>query len=321
MNDKIKNIKENIDRGKWKMYTITVKIAANDTIYHDADTSVTGHMWYSISNGSSTESYGFAPAEDGMPLWEGEIKPDDDANYGSTYYTGTIVINQWQYEQLKAFGNINNLDGNPFDFSSFYIGTSNSCIDYSWKALNIIGMNPSDFEGQIWPTKNADNADAIYGGSGIDNLIGSVLNDFLDGGSGFDTYITGDGDTEDDGVIDHIATLTPTASYTCPTKDVKVKILNSGTVTVYDDEAGRYDPLVLDTNKDGFISTTPLTGSTTYFDITGDGLRERIGWISPEDALLTYDKNDNTIDRRDELYNQDAISTCNNFIKNMRRVV
>lgn len=43
------------------MYTITVKIAANGTIYHDTDTSVTGHMWYSISNGASTESYGFAP--------------------------------------------------------------------------------------------------------------------------------------------------------------------------------------------------------------------------------------------------------------------
>ncbi len=118
--------------------------------------------------------------------------------------------------------------------------------------------------------------------------------------------------------------------------DIKVIPIRSGTATITDDdEAGRYDPLVLDTNKDGFISTTPLTGSTTYFDLTGDGLRERIGWVSGEDALLALDKNDNgqidgideifgnlkesgfeelkrlidsnrdnTIDRRDELFNQ-----------------
>lgn len=138
------------------MYTITVKIAANGTIYHDNDTSVTGHMWYSISDGGTPLSFGFAPAKDSMPVWEGTIKTTDDDYYKTTYYTGTIVIEQWQYEQLKAFGNPNKLNNNPFDFSSFYIGTSNSCIDYTWKALNIINLNPSDFEGDLWPTWNAD---------------------------------------------------------------------------------------------------------------------------------------------------------------------
>ena len=194
------------------MYTITVKIAANGTIYHDTDTSVTGHMWYSISNGNSTESYGFAPAKDGMPIWEGTIKTTDDDYYKTTYYTGMIVIEQWQYEQLEAFGNLNNLNNNPFDFSSFYIGTSNSCIDYTWKALNIIGLNPSDFEGQTWPTLNADDADAtlykylmgdtsgwneslpdaggydaIYGSSGSDVLTSKLNIDAIYGGNGSDT--------------------------------------------------------------------------------------------------------------------------------------
>ncbi|MDD4855919.1 MAG: calcium-binding protein [Sulfuricurvum sp.] len=196
------------------MYTITVKIAANGTIYHEDGTSTTGHMWYSLSNGSSTESYGFAPAKDGMPLWEGTIKTTDDANYGSTYYTGTIVINQWQYEQLIAFGNKNNLDGNQFDFSSYYNGLTNSCIDYTWKALSLIGMNPSDFEGQLWPTHNADNADValykylfgstsgwneawpdggdyhvIYGSNGNDTLTAALNTDAIYGGGGTDTLI------------------------------------------------------------------------------------------------------------------------------------
>ncbi len=75
-------------------------------------------------------------------------------------------------------------------------------------------------------------------------------------------------------------------------------------ITIYDDDdENRYDPLVLDTNKDGFISTSSLDDSNTYFDITGDGLRERIGWIKSEDALVAYDKNDNNqIDGIDEVF-------------------
>jgi Ca2+-binding RTX toxin-like protein len=197
------------------MYTITVKISDRGTILLDENgTSATGHMWYSISNGSSTESYGFAPAVHGEWSGEGEVYKDDDTNYASNYYTGTIVINQWQYEQLKAFGNRNNLDGNPFDFSSFYNGLLNSCIDYTWKALNIIGLNPNDFEGQLWPTHNADNADAalykylfgstsgwneawpdggdyhvIYGSSGNDTLVAARNTDAIYGGGGIDKLI------------------------------------------------------------------------------------------------------------------------------------
>ncbi len=119
-------------------------------------------------------------------------------------------------------------------------------------------------------------------------------------------------------------------------ESIQVTIDKSGTGTIIDDDPRtRIDPLILDTNKDGFITTTSLSESTTYFDITGDGLRERVGWVSGEDALLVYDKNedgkvsgidevfgnlnqsgfdelkqlidsnhDNIIDRKDELFNQ-----------------
>ena len=85
---------------------------------------------------------------------------------------------------------------------------------------------------------------------------------------------------------------------------IKVTIDQSGTGTIIDDDTQtRHDPLILDTNKDGFISTTALETSTTYFDITGDGLRERVGWVSGEDALLVYDKNENGhIDGIDEMF-------------------
>lgn len=196
------------------MYTITVKIAANGTVYHDTDTSITGHMWYSLSNGSSTSSFGFAPLENGSPIGDGWVYDTDDANYGSTYYTGTIVIDKWQYDRLMNFGDKDNLDGHPFDFSSYYNGLTNSCIDYTWKALNIIGLNPSNFDGQTWPTWNADDADAalykylfgstsgwneslpdagdyhvIYGSSGNDTLVAALNTDAIYGGSGVDNLI------------------------------------------------------------------------------------------------------------------------------------
>ncbi len=87
-------------------------------------------------------------------------------------------------------------------------------------------------------------------------------------------------------------------------EDIKVTTIHKGVVTIKDnDEAQRTDPLVLDLNKDGFISTTALADSNTYFDITGDGLRERVGWVEGEDGLLVYDKNENgEIDGISELF-------------------
>ncbi len=100
-------------------------------------------------------------------------------------------------------------------------------------------------------------------------------------------------------------------------------------------EPPRCEPLVLDMDKDGFISTVSLEESTAYFDLTGDGIKEKVGWLQANDGLVAYDKSgngkidgidevfgnqtvygfdelretadsnyDGIIDRRDELYNQ-----------------
>jgi hypothetical protein len=101
--------------------------------------------------------------------------------------------------------------------------------------------------------------------------------------------------------------------------DIKVTTIRQGTLTIEDDdEMQRTDPLVLDVNKDGFISTTALTDSNTYFDITGDGLRERVGWVTPEDGLLTLDKNANgQIDGISELFG----STNESGVQELKRLV
>ena len=66
------------------MYTLTIKIADKGTTYVNQDpqnpgshSSATGHMWYSLSDGSSSYDFGFAPVKEGAPIWPGEIKYDD----------------------------------------------------------------------------------------------------------------------------------------------------------------------------------------------------------------------------------------------------
>ena len=52
-----------------------------------------------------------------------------------------------------------------------------------------------------------------------------------------------------------------------------------------------------------------LEDSTAFYDIDGDGYRERMGWVSADDGLLAYDKNgDGVISGRDELSFVDYVS-------------
>ena len=74
-------------------------------------------------------------------------------------------------------------------------------------------------------------------------------------------------------------------------------------------EPPRRDPLVLDMDKDGFISTTSLEDSTAYFDLTGDGIKEKVGWLRANDGLVVYDKNENgKIDGIDEVFGNQTTS-------------
>ena len=149
------------------MPTLTVKIAAKDTVYTDPETgisheSLTGHMWYSLSG---VGSFGFAPIESGTPWGDGEVTRNDDIGYQSPYYyTGTIVINDEQYNTLQTWW----LTPDAFDL--YYVGGSNDCINFTWAALAQVGFNPDNTDGQAWPTWNADEVDEIF----YKNLFGST---------------------------------------------------------------------------------------------------------------------------------------------------
>ncbi|WP_139126632.1 calcium-binding protein, partial [Acinetobacter sp. YK3] len=69
----------------------------------------------------------------------------------------------------------------------------------------------------------------------------------------------------------------------------------------------KYDPLVLDLNHDGKISTTPL-GKDIYFDLDGNGFAEKTSWVGPHDGFVVLDLNENNeIDNGKELFGTDTV--------------
>ncbi|MDR1285086.1 MAG: hypothetical protein LBJ88_02670, partial [Campylobacteraceae bacterium] len=63
------------------------------------------------------------------------------------------------------------------------------------------------------------------------------------------------------------------------------------------------DPLAFDMDKDGKLSTIALSSSEVYFDLDGDGFKDRVSWLNSNDAFLVYDKNgDGKIDGINELF-------------------
>lgn len=50
------------------------------------------------------------------------------------------------------------------------------------------------------------------------------------------------------------------------------------------------EPVVIDLGGDGVRLLSPQE-SNMFIDLDGDGLRERVGWAAPEDAVLAYDRN------------------------------
>ncbi|QLI81184.1 hypothetical protein HZU75_06370 [Chitinibacter fontanus] len=66
-------------------------------------------------------------------------------------------------------------------------------------------------------------------------------------------------------------------------------------------DGGGKKPIALDLNGDG-LSFTHVDDSNVFFDINGDGWRDRISWLKDGDGFLAFDADGNgKIDRADEL--------------------
>ncbi|SEN38768.1 Ig-like domain-containing protein [Nitrosomonas marina] len=67
-------------------------------------------------------------------------------------------------------------------------------------------------------------------------------------------------------------------------------------------------PLVLDIDGNGAIDLLSINSDAAYFDTWGDGFREKVGWVAPQDGLLALDKNGNgAIDNVSELFGSEIL--------------
>lgn len=145
-----------------RVYTVTTYVAAPGTPTIDQNTgqrgeSLPGHMYYKISDGHEDNGYGFAPLGHGRPLGQGGVSRNDFESYQNPVYARTIEITRDQYEKLKEFGNAGvNRHETYFDLT--YNGATNSCIDFTWGALNHAGLHQQlPFpNGQSMPLRTAD---------------------------------------------------------------------------------------------------------------------------------------------------------------------
>ena len=144
-------------------YTATVYLAAPGTPIANPKTgeidgkSLPGHMYYMISDGFEKQGYGFAPKDHGSPLGAGQVYDRDFESYQDPYYARTVEITREQYEKLKEYGDAG-AKGQETYFDLYYNGATNSCIDFTWGALNHAGLHqqlglPNS---QSMPLRNAD---------------------------------------------------------------------------------------------------------------------------------------------------------------------
>ena len=145
-------------------YRVTIYVAAPGTPLHSGGTSAAGHVYYSISEGQRSEGYGFAPAIHGQSSGPGQVYYDDVTDYKDPRYSRTMEISKEQYDKLQEFGR----DPAKHKFDMEYGGAANSCIDFTWGALNHAGLHrhtlfgkDKDYEGALKPLDNIPDIKSI----------------------------------------------------------------------------------------------------------------------------------------------------------------
>ena len=115
--------------------TVTIYTAAPGAQYVGGSPSRLGHMWYGLNRaGSQPKSFGFGADPNGGPT--GRLRLNDTNEYLEKD-SRTIEISDEQYDAMKNFG------GNPeaHGFDMRYDKLTNSCVDYTWKALEKAGLS------------------------------------------------------------------------------------------------------------------------------------------------------------------------------------
>ena len=265
-----------------KTYTVTINVAGPQQTSGDQTSgdrkSWAGHMWYSLGDGTGEEkSYGFGAKNEGVQALvpgPGKLRYKDNTLYPKKY-SRTIEITKAQYDAMQKFGE----KPAPEDFdTSNYNFLTNSCVDFTWKALEKAGLNPRGYEGDWLPWANGN---FLYW-PGLPSWLNFNEIERI-GKTGLEA--------PEDGFLFFLESMRLVAnerwnqakSWTPP----------------------RRDPLALDLDGDG-IETRGADGQVV-FDHNGDGLKTGTGWVQSDDGLLVLDRNKNgTIDNGGELFGVDT---------------
>ena len=159
-------------------YTVTIYVATPGTPFSDGGASGFGHVFYETSNGHTQNSWGFAPKKtefDGP----GEVSQKDAEHYVKPVYARTLEISEEQYNKLNQFGKDPVGTGG---FSLHYNGAKNSCVDFTWSALNHAGLHSrifgfverENYEGSVKPMQNIKDIKTIeapYRGSPLNREV------------------------------------------------------------------------------------------------------------------------------------------------------
>lgn len=155
-------------------YTVTIYVAAPGTPLSSGGTSAAGHVYLAVKHGDWSKSYGFAPAVHGASSGPGAVTNEDVKDYVKPYYSRTMEISKAQFDKIVEYGSKAAKHG----FNMEYNGLSNSCIDFTWGALNHAGLHrqsksgqDKEFEGAVRPLENKQEIQKIP-----DPVPGSKLN-------------------------------------------------------------------------------------------------------------------------------------------------
>lgn len=145
-------------------YTVTIYVAAPGTPLRLGGTSAAGHMYLSVEHDGKQTSFGFSPIAHGATSGPGKVSNGDVGDYLNPYYARRMEISKEQYDKIVAYGSKAEQHG----FNMQYGGLSNSCIDFTWGALNHAGLHrqakaeaDKTFEGAIRPLNNKNEIKSI----------------------------------------------------------------------------------------------------------------------------------------------------------------
>lgn len=145
-------------------YTVTIYVAAPGTPLKSGGTSAAGHMYLAVTHDGVTRSYGFAPREHGARSGPGAVTGKDVDEYRNPFYARTMQISKEQYEKIVSYST----EPEKHGFDQQYNGLSNSCIDFTWAALNHAGLHrqvksqqDATFEGALKPLDNKSEIQSI----------------------------------------------------------------------------------------------------------------------------------------------------------------